>query len=218
MVLRKYNVKEKYGIVWISLNNRNDIPEFPEYYNPTFKKVRIGPFTFNANPFRVMDNLLDVSHFPFVHEGILADPKYTRVDNYEVIIEEEEIIAKGIRVYEPISESFVNYTFKVLSPLTLYYRKDYEDNKALSTYISIFPESKDKSVVYGIMAFNHDMPEEKVLELQNEIMEQEKALLESLPNEFYLDEELHVVADKLSLVYRDWLKKRVGRRSDLGLI
>ncbi|AHC52605.1 hypothetical protein SUSAZ_09135 [Sulfolobus acidocaldarius SUSAZ] len=36
-----------------------------------------------------MDNFLDISHFPFVHEGILANPKYNKVNNYEVMVKED---------------------------------------------------------------------------------------------------------------------------------
>ena len=72
-----YRVQERYGLVWVCLDEpRQDIPEFPpEFTDPSFNWE---PYTsegqWRANAARMIENLADFSHFPWVHAGILGDP------------------------------------------------------------------------------------------------------------------------------------------------
>lgn len=225
--LKKYNIKEKNGIVWISLDiPDHDVPEFPEFNDITFRKIKCGPYIFNSNPFRVMENILDVSHFAFVHEGYLGDSKYPQIPKYEVEVNNNEIIAKDIKVWQPNPDGtgetkLVSYTYKVLDPLILYFRKN-SDEKIFSMYFAIFPESKQKSIVYAWIAMNYafDYSEEKIRSFEDEVMSQDKMVVESQPYEYYLDvsKEYHVEADKATILYRYWINKKIGKRPDIGLI
>jgi len=72
-----FKAEERYGLIWVCLAEpRVDIPEFPpEFYDPAFNW---GPFStdglWKANAARMLENLADYSHFPFVHPGTLGDP------------------------------------------------------------------------------------------------------------------------------------------------
>ena len=72
-----FRAEERYGLIWVCLGKpKVDIPEFPpEYYDPTFNWA---PFStdglWKANAARMLENLADYSHFPFVHPGTLGDP------------------------------------------------------------------------------------------------------------------------------------------------
>jgi Phenylpropionate dioxygenase and related ring-hydroxylating dioxygenases, large terminal subunit len=81
--LEKYYIKEKYGIIWISIREpKYDIPYIKEWYDESFRKIKCGPYYINANPFRVLENLLDVSHFPYVHDGYLGSPSFPKIPEY----------------------------------------------------------------------------------------------------------------------------------------
>src|SRR5262249_25614505 len=74
---KAFRARERYGLVWVCLGEpRLEIPEFPsEFGDPSFNWE---PYTsegqWRANAARMIENLADFSHFPWVHAGILGDP------------------------------------------------------------------------------------------------------------------------------------------------
>ncbi|BDC18890.1 hypothetical protein [Acidianus sp. HS-5] len=87
---------------------------------------------------------------------------------------------------------------------------------------TIKPESKDKSVVFAWIFMNYafDVSEEKIRKFEDEIILQDKEILETQPYEYYLDlkKEIHVKADKASILYRHYLRRAVGEIKELGLV
>ncbi|AWR96843.1 Rieske 2Fe-2S domain-containing protein [Acidianus sulfidivorans JP7] len=224
--LRKYYVKEKYGIIWISIDEpREDLPEIKEW--DSFRRIKCGPYYINANPFRVLENLLDVSHFPYVHESYLGDPKYSEIPEYEAKITNDYVIAKNIQVYQPNPDGkksgrYETYTYIVYRPLFIYFTKTDEKGETFSMIFSIKPERKDKSVVFAwiFMNYNYEVDSEEIRKFEDTIIMQDKEVLETQPYEYYLDlsKEIHVKADKASILYRHYLKKRLGKFEELGLM
>lgn len=83
--LRGYAVQERYGFVWVRLEDRplpngrmHELPEVPEFENPRWA-YRLGPPTpFTAGWRREVENYLDMTHFAFAHSstlGLSADPR-----------------------------------------------------------------------------------------------------------------------------------------------
>jgi phenylpropionate dioxygenase-like ring-hydroxylating dioxygenase large terminal subunit len=127
--VKVYQVQEKYGWVWVSLGNpSHDIAPFPQWEDRAFHKVNCGPYSFNASGPRAIENFLDVTHFPFVHQGLLGDPAHPEVNDYEVETTAEGVTARDISVWQPDPDgtgrgAWVTYTYKVLRPLTAYFVK-----------------------------------------------------------------------------------------------
>ena len=72
-----FKAEERYGLIWVCLGQpRTDIPEFPpEFHDPSFNwKPYSTEGLWKANAARMLENLADYSHFPFVHPGTLGDP------------------------------------------------------------------------------------------------------------------------------------------------
>ena len=95
-----------------------------------FRKVLAGPYLFKAQGPRVVENFLDVGHFPFVHAGFLGDPGHTEVGDYEVVSTADGIEARDIAVWQPDPDGTgqsaeVKYTYRVLRPLTAYFLKSH---------------------------------------------------------------------------------------------
>ena len=70
------------GYVWARL--RETFLILPNGRTFRFEKWMRDPTASEAQGPRVIENFLDVGHFPFVHAGFLGDPEHTEVGDYEV--------------------------------------------------------------------------------------------------------------------------------------
>lgn len=80
--VRSYPVVEKGPLIWIWLGNpdRADeslIPDTEWLANPQWKTVN-GFFPIKADYVSMHENLLDQTHFPFLHPGAIGTPEYAR--------------------------------------------------------------------------------------------------------------------------------------------
>ena len=92
-----FRVEESYGLVWVSLGEPAlQVPPFPEYHDGNLRKVLCGPYEVAASGPRVVENFLDMAHFPFVHGRILGDAARTEVRDYEVDSFDD---GHGVRTY-----------------------------------------------------------------------------------------------------------------------
>jgi len=64
-------------------SNENDIPAFPEWDDPSYRKIFCGPYDGEASAPRFVEIFLDVAHFPFVHEGRLGVRAHTDIADYD---------------------------------------------------------------------------------------------------------------------------------------
>lgn len=104
LALSSYLAELRYGLVWLSLNPDADpktIPSFPEWNDLNYRKFLCGAYRFRSSPLRVMENFLDVSHFPFVHDGLLGDRLHTEVPEYQVDWNEQGLFIKDVQIWQP---------------------------------------------------------------------------------------------------------------------
>ena len=70
-----YRCRERYGLIWVALEEpRWPFPDLPDLEAPGWKTVPCGPFAWNAEASRQIENFTDLGHFPWVHPGLLGDP------------------------------------------------------------------------------------------------------------------------------------------------
>jgi phenylpropionate dioxygenase-like ring-hydroxylating dioxygenase large terminal subunit len=211
-----YKVKERYDLVWVCLGNpKQDIPAFPEWEDSSFVKVASGPYLFRAHGPRVIENFLDVAHFPFVHAGYLGDPARTEIGDYEVEILSEGIIAKNIPVWQPDPDgtglsAMVHYTYQVRRPLTASFTKVHGGNR-FSMIAMVTPVGERESLTWLIMALNYvdDARPEELRGFQDVVSAQDIPVVESQRPELLpldLQAELHLRSDRTAIAYRQWLK------------
>ncbi|MEM7274058.1 MAG: aromatic ring-hydroxylating dioxygenase subunit alpha [Actinomycetota bacterium] len=68
--LRCGRVEERYGLVWVCLDEpATTIPEIAQDADPAFWRANTGVETWSVSTPRMVDNFLDISHFPWVHLG-----------------------------------------------------------------------------------------------------------------------------------------------------
>lgn len=212
-----YQAQERYGWIWVSLGNpTRDVPPFPQWDDAAFHKVHCGPYTYKASGPRAVENFLDVTHFPFVHQGLLGDPQYPEINDYEVEISAEGVTAKDITVWQPDPDgsgkgAHVTYTYKVLRPLTACFVKSSEGPR-FAMYFTVTPVSETDSIAWTYVAMDYDTnrPDDQIRAFEDMITWQDVPIVESQRPELLpldLQAELHLRSDRTSVAYRRWLRE-----------
>jgi phenylpropionate dioxygenase-like ring-hydroxylating dioxygenase large terminal subunit len=215
--VKVYHACTHYGLVWVSLGKPlQPFPAFPEWDDPTFRKLLCGPYKVQASGPRIIENFLDIAHFPFVHEGILGDQGHPEIADYRAEVGAEGVVAQGVRVYQPdpygtgVGDT-VSYTYKALRPLTAYLLKESEGPR-FSILLMITPHAAVESTAWMWMTMNygHEIPAGELIAWQDQIFAQDRPILESQRPELLpldLQAELHLRSDRLALAYRTWLNR-----------
>jgi phenylpropionate dioxygenase-like ring-hydroxylating dioxygenase large terminal subunit len=218
-VVRTYKVKEKYGLVWVSLGNpKRDVPVFPEWDDPSYRALFANRSTWNASGPRIIESALDVAHFPFVHPGLLGDPSKPEVNDYEVTTGPDGISATNIRMWQPTDMKgkpegeYVTYEYRIFRPMTMYLSTEWDDKRRLAYFLTVTPIDKLKSLVWVLIALNHlrEAPEGELQNYQTMINDQDIPVVESQRPELLpldLQAELHLRSDRTSIAYRKWLRQ-----------
>jgi nitrite reductase/ring-hydroxylating ferredoxin subunit len=94
--VRTYRAIERYGLIWVSLGQpAHEVPPFPEWEDAGFRKLLCGPYAVEASGPRIVENFLDIAHFPFVHEDVLGTPERPEIADYQAVINDEGVEARG---------------------------------------------------------------------------------------------------------------------------
>jgi phenylpropionate dioxygenase-like ring-hydroxylating dioxygenase large terminal subunit len=216
-------VQERYGCLWTTLGRPNkglfDIAEAAE---PDRRFVPCGWVKMRASGLRVVENFLDMAHFPFVHTDILGSEPHTEVPSYvsEIRRDVDEVWATNCTFFQPriaATESagdFVHLTYRVPSPfVVMLYRVCPTAPRRLDA-IALFiqPIEEDlcraQPVMYLVDGTSTDtalLNFEQVIFLQDRIIVENQRPLR-LPLEPRT--EIPTRADSSSIAYRRWLKEK----------
>jgi len=216
-----YRAAAAHGVVWITLGGGAEkIPTFGLLEDPTHRVLLAGPYRVKASGPRIVENFLDVGHFPFVHEGILGDRARPEIEDYTATIEAGGVIAEGVKVFQPDpygtgEGSVVTYTYRVHRPLTASFVKHGEHSFGM--LLSVTPHDAVDSTAWMWMAMNYE-PTSPMVEFQDRIFAQDRPILESQRPELLpldLQAELHLRSDRTAIAYRRWLRE-LGVRTGAG--
>ncbi|MEM7334206.1 MAG: aromatic ring-hydroxylating dioxygenase subunit alpha [Chloroflexota bacterium] len=211
-----YKSQVKYGLIWVTQGNpAHDIPTFPEWEDESYRNIPSGPYHFNAAAPRVIENFLDVSHFPFVHEGSLGDPAKPEIGDYEAKISEAGVVSEGIKFFQPNPDgtgvgAVVTYTYRVFRPLVAYFVKT--KGPSFAAMYAVCPIDKLKSKGWVLMSMNYGFEQsaESIIEFQDRVTGEDIPVVESQRPELLpldLREELHLKSDRTAIAYRKWLRQ-----------
>ena len=215
--LKTYAVQEKYGFVWVALGKpTQEIPTFSEWQQADTMTFHCGPYTINSSAPRVMENFVDIAHFPFTHQGLLGDPAFPEVSDYKLVVKNDEIIASDIHFYQPNPEGTgeaksVSYVYKIVRPMISWFRKGDNCNR-FSIFLVVTPVEETSSIAWLGVARNYspEVSNDELRRFQDDVMAQDIPMVESQrPQRLPLDlqQEFHFPCDKMSIAYRKWLKQ-----------
>jgi phenylpropionate dioxygenase-like ring-hydroxylating dioxygenase large terminal subunit len=213
----------RYGCLFTTLGSpKKDIVHIEEADESDRRFVLCGWVTMRASGLRVVENFLDMAHFPFVHTDILGSEPYTEVPNYlsEIRRDVDEVWATNCTFFQPRIAAteeqgdFVRLTYRVPSPFVvmLYRVCPTSPNRldAIALFIQPMEDGlcRAQPVMYLVDSLStHQalLNFEQVIFLQDRIIiENQRPLL--LPLEPRA--EIPTRADSSSIAYRRWLKEK----------
>ena len=104
-------VQERYGCVWTTLGSpAPSLPDIPEAEEADRRVVACGSVQVRSSGLRIVENFLDMAHFPFVHTDILGVEPHTEVAQYDTEIRRDvnEVWATKLQVLPAASRRLVH--------------------------------------------------------------------------------------------------------------
>ena len=212
---KTYRAQVKYGLIWMTMGEpAHDVPTFPEWEDAGYRNLPSGPYYFKAAAPRMIENYLDVAHFPFVHAGSLGDPNYPEIADYEATFDENGVVAEGIEVYQPNPDgtgqgAIVTYTYKVFRPFVAYFVKTKGPSFAAMYAVCPMDELQSRGWILMSMNYGFEQPAQEIIDFQDIVTGEDIPVVESQRPELLpldLQAELHLKSDRTAIAYRRYLK------------
>lgn len=212
-----------YGYIWTSFGNPPDhLFPIPEYAEPDRKNMSCGSIGVGSSAPRIVENFLDMGHFPYVHTDILGAEPHTEVKEYDVEVSEErdEVLATRCRFYQPraalsATEGIeVEYIYRVPHPFCSVLYKSCPEDISRQDVIAIFLQPMTGETTRAHLLQSMVDSTNSITELrrfQQTIFGQDKPILENqYPKRLPLDPraETPIRADKSAIAYRRWLSQK----------
>ncbi|MGY3604808.1 MULTISPECIES: aromatic ring-hydroxylating dioxygenase subunit alpha [unclassified Bradyrhizobium] len=215
--------RERYGCLWTTLGQpRREIFDIAEAAEEDRRFVICGWVKLRTSAPRVIENFLDMAHFPYVHHDILGAVPHTEVPSYESEIRRDvdEVWASNCRFFQPriaVTESsgdFVQLTYRVPSPFTVMLYRVCPSAPSRLDAIALFIQPIEEELcraqpvmflVDAQSAYNDMLKFEQVIFSQDRIIVENQRPLR-LPLEPRA--EIPTRADGSSVAYRRWLKEK----------
>ncbi|MEQ1943156.1 aromatic ring-hydroxylating dioxygenase subunit alpha [Mesorhizobium sp. VNQ89] len=213
----------RYGYLWVSLGDpAGDVPLIPEADEPDRRLVICGAVSVKASGPRVVENFLDMAHFPFVHTDILGAEPHTEVRHYttEIRRDVDEVWATNCEFFQPqaaLSATggiMAQYMYRVTTPFTVMLYKTSPNAANRWDVICLFvqPLDPERCRAHPVMFLIDDVSTTTdLIAFQQMIFLQDRIILENqrpvlLPLEPRA--EIPTRADACSVAYRRWLKEK----------
>ena len=216
-------IRIRYGCVFTTLGApKKDIVEIAEAAEPDRRFVPCGWVTLRASGLRIVENFLDMAHFPFVHTDILGAEPHTQVPDYRSEIRRgvDEVWATNCTFFQSriaASESagdFVRLTFRVPSPfVVMLYRVCPSAPERLDA-IALFIQPMEPALCRAqpvMYLVDNQTPYQELLRFEQVIFTQDLMIVQNQrPLLMPLDAgaEIPTRADSSSIAYRRWLKEK----------
>ena len=216
-------VREKYGCVWTTLGHPNkEIFDISEAWEADRRFVPCGWVTMRASGLRVVENFLDMAHFPFVHTDILGSEPHTEVPGYlsEIRRDVDEVWATNCKFFQPqaalsaTTGIMTDYIYRVMTPFSTVLYKTCPNAANRWDVICLFVQPVDptRCRAHPVMFLIDDVSTTTALvHFQQLIFLQDRIILENQrPVLFPMEPraEIPTRADASSIAYRRWLKEK----------
>jgi len=215
-------VQERYGCLWTTLGSpQRDIVAIAEADEGDRRMVICGWVRMRASGLRIVENFLDMAHFPFVHTDVLGAEPHTEVPYYKCEIRRDidEVWATDCRFFQPQitanqAGSMAQLSYRVPSPFVvmLYRVNPYSPNRLDAIALFIQPIEEDLCRAQPVMYLvDTESTQLELLRFEQVIFLQDRIIVENQrPLLLPLDprSETPTRADSSSVVYRRWLKEK----------
>ncbi len=220
---RALAARERHGCVWTTLGTpADDLPAIPEAEELDRRLVVCGSVQVRSSGLRIVENFLDMAHFPFVHTGILGAEPLTEVARYvsEIRRDVNEVWATDCRFHQPQAAlsatggTDTHYAYRVATPFVALLYKTCPGQADRQDVICLFvqPMEPDRCRAHPVMfLLDAHSGHSQLVAFQQLIFLQDRIILENQrPRLLPLDPraEIPTRADGSSIAYRRWLKEQ----------
>ena len=223
LCLQTYPVAEKLGLVWTCLSGApaNVLPEIPEWNDADYQHVNPPVLEMAAAAGRQVEGFLDVAHLPWIHHNTFADRSRPVVPSYEVRLTqtglhmeyqspvggylrqdggEVDPAGSALRVWDvylPFAAKLKAFNAGGANPIVL--------NVAS-------PVSARRTRLFTALLRNYDQdqPVQPYIDFNLRIFNEDREIVErQCPEDLPLNlqEEVHIRADRTSILYRQELDR-----------
>ena len=215
--------RERYGYLWTTLGSPGrDVVPIPEADEDDRREVVCGAIAVKASGLRIVENFLDMAHFPFVHTDILGSEPHTEVLHYttEIRRDVDEVWATNCQFFQPqaalsATEGLMTqYMYRVATPFVTLLYKTCPNAANRWDVICLFvqPLDPDRCRAHPVMFLIDDVStRQSLVQFQQVIFLQDRIILENQrPRLLPLEPraEIPTRADASSVAYRRWLKEK----------
>ena len=221
-----FRAQERYGLIWAALEEpRWPLPEVPELEDSGWTVVTAGPYAWQCDAARQVENFTDFGHFPWVHPGLLGDPGRPVVPTHQVRADGNVLRYEIVRPEAPNSEDFPVFgneqagpperrsRYELHLPYTIVLRLGWGGQRGMVYFFASQPAAADRCAGYVIIGRNYNMsqPDQVIREFEDTIFGQDQVVVESQRPErvpFDLAAELHLRFDAVAVAYRKAMREQ----------
>ncbi|HZE90888.1 MAG TPA: aromatic ring-hydroxylating dioxygenase subunit alpha, partial [Rhizobacter sp.] len=185
----RYESHEAYGLVWARLlTSDSALPLFEAESDARLRKLLCGPYDVKTSAPRVVENFLDLSHFGFVHDGVLGDRDHLLMPHYRVETTAHGFVTNGCQAWQPQSNRLaaegmlVDYHYELTAPFSAVLSKLPQGQDGYEDVIGLFvcPIDPEFSRVWFRLAITDFQSSDAALRaFQDEIIAADLVILES---------------------------------------
>jgi vanillate O-demethylase monooxygenase subunit len=215
-----YACREQHGLLWVAMDApRWELADIPEFATDGWVTVETGPFAWNSDASRQLENFTDFGHFPWVHPGLLGDPERPVVPEHRVDTDGHVLHYRIVRPEAPNSDDFPVFKNEVVDrperrsvyqlhlPYTILLRLGWGGRAGMVYFFASQPVDEERCIGYLVIGRNYDLEQSpRVLrDFENTIFEQDRRVVESQRPErvpFDLAAEMHLKFDAVAMAYR----------------
>lgn len=227
-------VRERYACLWTTLGTpAGEIFELREADEPDRRTVICGWMTMRTSGLRLVENFLDMAHFPYIHTDVLGAEPHTEVPHYssEIRRDIDEVWATNCQFYQPQIVAngpggMVQLSYRVPSPFVVMLYRVCPSSPNRLDVIAMFVQPMEEALCRAqpVMYLVDDKARHiDLLNFEQTIFLQDRIIVENqrpllLPLE--PRSETPTRADLSSVTYRRWLKEmglRYGTAEGAGV-
>jgi phenylpropionate dioxygenase-like ring-hydroxylating dioxygenase large terminal subunit len=216
-------IRQRYGCLWTTLGTpATDLLPVPEADETDRRVIVCGAISVKASGLRIVENFLDMAHFPFVHTDILGAEPHTEVTQYttEIRRDVDEVWATNCQFFQPqaaLSATggiMTQYMYRVANPFATILYKTCPNAANRWDVICLFvqPLDPEHCRAHPVMFLIDDTSAlTDLVHFQQLIFLQDRIILENQrPRLLPLEPraEIPTRADATSIAYRRWLKEK----------
>lgn len=221
------NVEERYGLIWMCPGTPLlPVVEMPWEDDAAFRRINTGIEPWSVSAVRMVDNFMDVSHFPYVHIGTFGaaqDGLVAKVDLHDLDDQffgyAYEVDASNPEEAQAISGSTDDVVHRQMStgfhlPFLVRSTIKYEDGLEHILLLSSTPVDDTQSLFTFVVWRNddHTLDPEETIAFDRAIGAEDKLMLEQIPGTLPLDRVglANVQSDKPSVEWRRRFAELIG--------